>query len=117
MKHFLNQTKDYLISTKQVLISTIQKQPKKVLIVIVVFFILQTIFSIEGALFLSIFLLFFLLKWNFQVFFIWGVMVLMFCPFLLIFKQEVFAEQAAIYAYYFLFMGTVLHIISLFKKN
>lgn len=73
-------------------------------------------FSLEAIIFLTIFVSFALYGWDSRVTAIGALISLASCPILLITKQDVYAEQMAVYAYYFLVITVVLQIIE-YKRH
>jgi peptidoglycan/LPS O-acetylase OafA/YrhL len=68
-------------------------------------------FGFEAAFFIALLFLFLLLEIDSRILIFFALLFLLSCPFLLFFEQEFRAEQMAIYAYYLLFIGTVLALI------
>lgn len=58
-----------------------------------------------------LFLAFFLYKWDSRIMAVLALACLITCPFLLIFKNKLLAENFAIYTYYFLVLTVILQII------
>lgn len=56
-------------------------------------------------------------KLNEAVLIVMGLVLIAFCPFFLVFKEELTAEKLAIWAYIFLFLGVVKRIIIFLKKG
>ena len=92
-----------------------------ILIFIVLLFIWQL--SLENIIFLTLFVSFALYDWNSRVVAAGALFSLVLCSILLIAKQDVYAEQMAIYTFYFLVITVVLRIIEykrrpeLFNEN
>lgn len=85
-----------------------------ILIIVVLFFIWKV--NTEAIIFLTLFITFAIYDWESRVLATGALVSLASCPVLLILKQDTFAEQMAVYAYYFLVMTVVLQIIE-FKRH
>jgi len=85
-----------------------------ILIIISLLFIWQ--FSFEAIIFLTLFTAFALYGWDSRIIATGALISLASCPILLIAKQDVYAEQMAVYTYYFLVMTVVLQIIE-YKRH
>lgn len=85
-----------------------------VVVVGILLFIWST--DIVSTLFFIGFLLFVLYGWDSRVVAVLALISLVSCLFLLIAKQDVFAEQMAVFAYYFLVITVILQIIE-YKRH
>jgi len=85
---------------------------------IVIFIALLSIwnFHFESVIFLTIFVAFAFYGWDSRIVATGALVSLASCPFLLIAKQDVLAEQMAVYAYYFLVITVILQIIE-YKRH
>lgn len=99
------------------IIESVRSHPYKVFIGIVLFFILKWLWGAEAGIFLGIFILFLLMKWDSRVFVFFGLIFLVTCPFLLMFEKDVTAENMAVYAYYCLFLGVSLQLVEYWREN
>ena len=81
-----------------------------VLLLIILILLLMWGFKIESIILLMLFCFFLFFKYDSRYIAVMALMSLASCPFLLIFKKELAAEQMAIYAYYFLVMTVILQI-------
>ena len=98
-------------------VSPIINHPYKTLVVIFIFWFLEWRWGFEASFFISIFFLFLLFHWDYRILIAFALLFLLSCPFYLIFEKQFRAEQMAIYAYYFLFIGTVLALIEHWKES
>ena len=85
-----------------------------ILITATLLFIWQ--FSLEAIIFLTLFLAFSFYGWNSRIIATGALISLASCPVLLIVKQDAYAEQMAVYTYYFLIITVVLQIVE-YKKH
>jgi len=108
---------DWLAQKISLIIDSIKSHPYKLLIAIFLFFILKWLWGAEAGIFLGIFILFFLMKWDSRVFVFFGLIFLVTCPFLLMFEKEFVAEDMAVYAYYCLFLGVSLQLVEYWREN
>ena len=92
-------------------ISSITNHPYKTLAVVFIFCVLHWFWGFEASFFIGLFFLFLLLKLDSRVLIFFALLFLLSCPFWLFFENETRAEQMAIYAYYLLFIGTVLALV------
>jgi len=85
---------------------------------ILIFVVLLVIwqFSLEAIIFLTLFVSFALYGWDSRITATGALVSLASCPILLITKQDAYAEQMAVYAYYFLVITVVLQIIE-YKRH
>lgn len=67
--------------------------------------------------YLSIFLLFLIYKWENKILFGSAIFFVVCCPILLNFNAKTAAEQIAIGAYYFLAMGIVLQLVEYIRES
>ena len=88
----------------------------KSLIVLLVFVLLALLVNFTAAFFWSLFLAFLIMHLDSRVFIAAALMCLLACPFLLVFKYQLWAEQLAIWAYYFLALGVILQIIEFIRE-
>lgn len=79
-------------------------------LIVVGIFIIWQLGAIPGLLWL-LFLSFLVFEWDNRIIALFALGFLVSCPFLLIFKKEVLAEQSAVYAYYFLVITVILQLI------
>ncbi len=100
---------------------SVQNKEKVILLLVYVLFIFELIFvpklySIEWAfvLFIVVAILFYLFKIDSRFLILPALLLLWYCPFLLMYKQSVLAEKVAVFVYYFLVVGVILQI---FEKN
>lgn len=96
----------------------IASRPYKTLAAVFVFWILERQWGFEAGFFVSLFFLFLLLKLDYRILFFFALLFLAGCPFYLVAENQFYAEKMAIFAYYLLFIGTVLSLIEhIFLKN
>ncbi len=109
----LNQVNNLFI----VFINSIKNRPYKTLAVVFIFWLLEWRWGFEAGFFVTLFFLFWLLKFNSRILIALALMFLVSCPFYLIYDNTFRAEQMAIYAYYLLFIGVVLSLIELRREK
>jgi hypothetical protein len=87
--------------------------------IVLVVAILPLIFKagLINALFWVFFLACLLFRLDGRISLVLGLASLVICPFLLIFKKEADAEVIAVYAYYFLVIGTILSLIEYVREE
>ncbi len=73
-------------------------------------------FSLESIIFLTLFVSFALYSWDSRIVATGALISLASCPILLIAKKDAYAEQMAVYAYYFLVITVILQIIE-YKRH
>lgn len=74
------------------------------------------LFGISAGLLWFLFLMFLFYDWDNRIIGVLALISLASCPFLLQLKQDVIAEQMAVYAYFFLVMTVVLQIVE-YKRH
>ncbi len=82
--------------------------PYKTLAVALIFWFLEWRWGFEASFFVTLFFLFLLLGLDYRILIFFALLFLISCPFYLMAGNKFQAEQMAIYAYYLLFIGTVL---------
>jgi hypothetical protein len=100
-----------LINRAKRFINSITNHPYKTLAVVFIFWFLEWRWGFESSFFITLFFLFLLLEWDYRILISFALLFLLSCPFYLIVENKFRAEQMAIYAYYLLFIGTVLALI------
>jgi len=98
-------------------VSPIINHPYKTLVVIFIFWFLEWRWGFEASFFITLFFLFLLLRWDYRILISFALLFLLSCPFYLIIDEKFRAEQMAIYAYYLLFIGTVLALVEYLKEG
>jgi len=83
----------------------------KSLIILLVFVLLALLVNFTAAFFWSLFLAFLIMRLDNRIFIAAALICLIICPFLLLFKYQLWSEQVAVWAYYFLALGVILQII------
>ena len=106
-----------VLSKSKSVLNSIINQPIRTLAVVFIFWFLEWLWGFEASFFISLFFLFLLFHWDYRILIVFALLFLLSCPFYLIFEKQFRAEQMAIYAYYFLFIGTVLALIEHRKKS
>jgi len=86
------------------------------LISIVVLLLIIWSVSFESIFFIVLFLFFLFYSWDSRIIAVLALISLASCPILLSFKKDDWAEQMAVYAYFFLVMTVVLQIIE-YKRH
>jgi len=100
-----------------IFINAIKNRPYKTLVVVFIFWFLQWYWGFEASFFVTLFFLFWLLRFDFRILISFALMFLVSCPFYLLNNNTFRAEQMAIYAYYLLFLGVVLSMIELAREK
>lgn len=103
------------INTNLTQISQIIKTYYKYLIWIIIIILL--IQDFEKWIYLSLFVLFLIYKWDIRIIIKIGLIFLVSCPFLLILNKENLAEKFAEKTYYFLIIGATLQLINYIRKT
>jgi len=80
-------------------------------VVVFIFWFLEWRWGFEASFFITLFFLFLLLELDFRILISFALLFLLSCLFYLIIEDKFRAEQMAIYAYYLLFIGTVLALV------
>lgn len=93
------------------LLDSLKKQPAKLIIALLFYFIFGQFWGSISAIFLGSFVLFALFAWDSRIFIGCGLLFLLACPLYLLGRKELMAEEMSIYAYYCLFLGVMLQII------
>lgn len=98
------------------IINTIHTDLKEHIVkVAIVLGILATVYLISENIFVSFIVAavcaVMLLHWDSRIFFVFGLIFLVFCPFLLAFEKKTVAEEMAVYAYYMLALGVIMQIV------
>ena len=109
----MNKIKRFLID----FVNSITSHPYKTLAVVFIFWFLQRRWGFEASFFITLFFLFLLLRWDYRILISFALLFLLSCPFYLIIDEKFRAEQMAIYAYYLLFIGTVLALVEYLKEG
>jgi hypothetical protein len=99
------------------LVNSIKNRPYKTLAVVFIFGFLEWYWGFEASFFISLFFLFWLLKFDFRILISFALLFLISCPLYLIDNDSFRAEQMAIYAYYLLFIGVILSLIELAREK
>lgn len=91
---------------------------KKILsiVLIIISITLGFLWGLSAGLLWFLFLAFILYDWDNRVIGVMALVALASCPILLSFKQDIWAEKMAVYAYFFLVMTVVLQIIE-YKRH
>ena len=89
---------------------------KLALIVIMIVLMIVWSFSLESVTFITLFVAFLLYQWDSRIFAAGALVSLASCPILLTVQLNSYAEQMAVYAYYFLVMTVALQIVE-YKRN
>ena len=87
-----------------------------VLLAIILALLIIWNFKIDSTVFIATFVAFLLYRWESRILAACALVSLIACPFLLMLGESAFAEQMAVYAYYFLVMTVALQIIE-FKRE
>ncbi|HBU06562.1 MAG TPA: hypothetical protein DEB09_00590 [Candidatus Magasanikbacteria bacterium] len=103
----MDSVKEYLIK----FIFPITSHPYKTLAVVFIFALLEWFWGFEASFFITLFFLFLLLKLESRILIFFALLFLLSCPFFLFANDTSQAEQMAVYAYYLLFIGTVLALV------
>ena len=98
-------------------IDSIKNHPYKILVVVFIFWFLEWRWGFEASFFITLFFLFLLFHWDSRILIAFALLFLISCPFYLILGKKFQAEQMAIYAYYLLFIGTVLSLIECLRAK
>jgi hypothetical protein len=91
--------------------------PYKALAVVIIFGFLEWLWGFEAGFFITLFFLFLLLELDSRILISFALMFLASCPFYLLATDEFRAEKMAIYAYYLLFIGTILSLAESLKEG
>jgi hypothetical protein len=83
----------------------------KLFIIVVIGITTFLYFGISSSILWVLFMSFALYDWNIGIIGILALISLVACPFLIQFKQDVIAEQMAVYAFFFLTITVILQII------
>jgi hypothetical protein len=113
---FCNMAQTYLRALKRAWRYSLKHWTKS-LIVLTVFIILTIFVSLTAAFFWSFFLAFLIMRLDSRVPIAFALACLIVCPFLLIFHYQLYAEQFAIWAYYFLVIGVILQIVEFVHES
>jgi len=109
----LNKVKNWF----NIFINSIKNRPYRTLAVVFIFWFLEWHWGFEAGFFVTLFFLFWLLKFNSRILIAGALMFLISCPLYLINNQTGRAEQMAIYAYYLLFISVILSLIELRREK
>lgn len=96
-------------------LDTLIKHKIKSYIILGIFIVLVFLINFKAAFLFSYFILFLFFGFDDRVPMVIGIVLLLICPILLIFKKEAVANGLAIWAYYFLVIGVVLQIAEYIK--
>ncbi len=91
----------------------LKKKLQTILLVMLLVLMVMWKFDYESIALWMLFLSFLFYGWESRIIAVLALLALISCPFLLIYKRDVLAEQMAIYAYYFLVMTVILQIVDL----
>ncbi len=94
----------------------ILSKKKQGIILIIISICIGIYLGLSAGLLWFLFLAFAIYGWDNRIIGVMAIICLATCPFLLQFKQDVLAEQIAVYAYFFLVMTVVLQIIE-YKRH
>ncbi|OGG51395.1 hypothetical protein A2704_03440 [Candidatus Kaiserbacteria bacterium RIFCSPHIGHO2_01_FULL_54_36b] len=83
----------------------------KALLLVNIFVLAFLFFGIISAILWSVFFAFVFYRWDTRIIGSFAILALTACPILLALEEKAFAEQMAVYAYYFLVMTVLLQII------
>lgn len=111
MKHILHRAKHTIHNS---LTEEVIKVANIIALLAIVYFLTQNIFL---ALILSAISAVVLIGWNGKIFFILGLLFIVFCPFLLAFDKKYIAEKMAVYAYYMLALGVILQVVAYIREG
>jgi hypothetical protein len=106
-----------LINRTKRFVSPIINHPYKTLVVVFIFWFLEWRWGFEASFFITLFFLFLLLELDYRILIFFALLFLLSCPFYLIIGDKFRAEQMAIFAYYLLFIGTVLSLIEYIRSK
>lgn len=106
----------YLKKSSQRATADIKSKKWRGLIALILSVAAYFLWGLESALLWLLFLTFLVYGWENRIIAFFALAFLVSCPILLAFKKDAWAEQMAIYAYYFLVMTVVLQIIE-FKRH
>jgi len=106
-----------LEQTANNILLSIKDHPWRVLLALILAIVFNYVWGHIAAIFLGVFVLFALLKWDSRVFIAIGLLFLISCPFYLLQRKELMAEEMAVYAYYSLFLGVCLQIIEYIRDG
>ena len=95
----------------------IYRQPGKILFVAASFFILNYFLDFTGAFLWSFFLILLVFKLDGRIAIFFALIALTLTPVLLITQQEAWAEETAIYAYFFLVIGVAIQIAEMMREK
>lgn len=99
------------------ILNQIKQKPTFLILGIIFYIIFNSIWGFIAALFLGTFLLFAMYQWDSRVFIGFGLLFLLATPFYLLQRKELMAEEMAVYAYYFLFLGVILQLIEYIREE
>ena len=99
------------------ILNQIKNNPIFLILAIISYLVFYYLWGAVAALFLSAFVLFILYQWDSRIFIGFGLLFLISCPFYLLQRKELLAEEMAVYAYYFLFLGVMLQLIEYMREE